>query len=115
DRVRRVSGPSAHAEHEQPAASRPDAREGSGEVLDGVGIERRRNADGLIQVLSRKGVGHFSARPHSIPQRRFNVRITSTAFLSRKALLSPRSRSIRSIGTSRKVLVSRKLLTRTSG
>src|SRR6185295_12390838 len=56
----------------------------------------------------------YASRPSSTAQSTFNVRNTSTKFLRRNALLSPFSRSIRSMGTSMTVLVRRRLLTSTS-
>src|SRR5712692_10712435 len=109
-----MAGAASDAEKEQPTATRSDLDERLDQTLDGVSIERRRNPRGLVEMLPRKARAHLPATPHSNPHNSFNVRNTSIAFLTRNALLSPCSRSIRSIGTSTNVRVSRSALTSTS-
>ena len=113
DGVRGVRGAAADAEQEQPAAARPDERQRRGEALDGVRVERGGDPRGVVEIAARKS-RHSFASPHSMSHSRPIVRSTSTAFFTRNALLSPRARSVRSIGTSTNVRVRRSALTRTS-
>src|SRR6266545_1404822 len=95
-----MRGPAPDAQEKESASPGPNGGKGRGDPLDGVRIERSGDAGGVLEIPTRKSSTHLPHALHSSAHSNFSVRATSTAFFNRNALLSPRSRSIRSIGTS---------------
>src|SRR5438034_4197976 len=88
------------------------------DLPDGQGFDLVLLPEWIVQRLDHVpgtgALGRSGVDVRSSPYRSLTVRPTSLRFFRRNALLSPFFRSIRSIGTSRNVLVRRRLLTRTS-
>ena len=114
DRVRRVAGTPAQAHEEQAAAPRANRDQCRRHPFDGVDVDGGRDPRGFFEVSAHELNAHRPGASAAMVRRCFSVRTTSMAFLRRKALLSPCSRSIRSIGTSMKVRVRRSAFTSTS-
>src|SRR5476649_2766739 len=104
----------ADAEDEQAPTTCPHGEERRGEMFDGVRVEQTGNLRRLLEILASEAAAHSAVILRSRRHSRTSVRATSMAFASRKALLSPRSRSMRSIGTSTNVRVTLSAFTRTS-
>src|SRR5262249_26481539 len=114
DRVPRVSRPSSDPQKEQPPAAFPYRSQRRRQMFDRKHAERAGHLNSLVAILLDASPAHRPVAHHPSRHRSFKVLSASTTFFSRKALLFPCSRSIRSIGTSMKVGETRRLLTSTS-